>query len=82
MFKILQQFCIFFPKEEKSNEDIQREQEKKDIKLIKKYKIPYVIVDRQTGRLNLNVPLSRYNRKYHDLRVDAHQYMKYIMSNA
>lgn len=76
MFKFLKQFCLFI-NDEKSHEE--NELEKKDLKLIKKYGIPYVIIDRQTGHLKLNFPLSSYNKKYHELRVDAHQYMKFIM---
>lgn len=51
----------------------------RDLKLIKKYKIPYVIVDRKSNMVLENCNLLNYDERIHELLVDSKSYMKYIM---
>lgn len=54
----------------------ERMKKRQTLKLIKKYRIPFTITDRQSGEKLYS--LSKYDEKKHDLVVDAFKFMRVL----
>ena len=79
MFRCFRELAEWLIPSENSELKQERKFRKETLKMIKRYNIWFMIIDRQSGQALLNHSLSEYNDKYHDILVDGYEFMKYAM---
>lgn len=73
----IREFLSLFICTSRDTEAMREEKKKKKqtLRLIRKYSIPFMITDRQSGESLPTTPLSKYNEAKHELVVDAYEFM-------
>ncbi len=70
---------IYGTKKNNYNENENENENKQIVYLIKKHRIPYVVIDRRDKKELRNFPLSKYNEAKHQIIIDAQGYVSHIL---